>query len=78
MGSTERSVSIVTGAAIKLLLDVGQEAEMTRPVSLGGVSVDIVEDVDKDKEEGDEQRHAARDDVGWDEEGDPGDQDKEA
>ena len=31
MGSTERSVSIVTGAAIKLLLDVGQEAEMTRP-----------------------------------------------
>ena len=31
MGSAERGVSIVTGAAIKLLLDVGQEAEMTRP-----------------------------------------------
>ena len=30
MGSAERGVSIVTGAAIKLLLDVGQEAEMTR------------------------------------------------
>ena len=29
MGSTGRGVSIVTGAAIKLLLDVGQEAEMT-------------------------------------------------
>ena len=31
MGSAGREVSIMTGAAIKLLLDVGQEAEMTRP-----------------------------------------------
>ena len=52
--------------------------DSSEALSLGGVSVDIVEDIDKDKEEGDEQRHAARDDVGWDEEGDPGDQDKEA
>ena len=52
--------------------------DSSEALSLGGVSVDIVEDVDEDEEEGDEQRHAARDDVGWDEEGDPGDQDKEA
>ena len=47
-------------------------------LSLGGVGVDVVEDIDKDEEEGDEQRHATRDDVGGNEEGDPGDQDEEA
>ena len=39
---------------------------------LRGVGVDVVEDVDEDEEEGDEERHAARYDVGGDEEADPG------
>ena len=43
--------------------------------SVGG---DSVEDVDEDEEEGDEERHAAGDDVRGDEEGDPGDHDEEA
>ena len=36
------------------------------------VGVDVVEDVDEDEEESDEERHAARYDVGGDEEADPG------
>ena len=36
-----------------------------------------VENIDEDEEEGDEQRHPARDDLGRDEEGDPGDDDEE-
>ena len=47
-------------------------------LGFGGVGVDVVEDVDKDEEESDEQRHAPGDDVGRDEEGDPGDEDEEA
>ena len=46
--------------------------------SLWGVGVDVVEDVDEDEEESDEERHAARYDVGGDEEADPGHEHEQA
>ena len=60
--------------------DAGQHPHLDggQSLGLGGVGVDVIEDVDEDKEEGDEERHAAGDDVRGDEEGDPGDQDEEA
>ena len=45
---------------------------------LGWVSLDGVEDVDEDEEDGDEETHPARDALGVDKEADPADHDKEA
>ena len=45
---------------------------------LGWVSLDGVEDVDEDEEDGDEETHPARDALGVDEEADPADDDEEA
>ena len=45
---------------------------------LGWVSLDGVEDVDEDEEDGDEETHPARDALGVDKEADPADDDEEA
>ena len=60
--------------------DAGQHPHLDsgEALSFGWVGVDVVEDVDEDKEESDKQRHAPRDDVRGDEEWDPRDQDEEA
>ena len=45
--------------------------DCSEALSLGGIGVDIVENVDEDKEEGDEQSHAARYNVWRNQEGYP-------
>ena len=52
--------------------------DSSEALSFGGVGVDIVEYVDEDEEEGDQQRHAPRNDVGRNEERDPGNQHEKA
>ena len=59
--------------------NTGQHPDLNggETLCLGTVGVYIVEDVDQDKEEGDEERHPAGDNVRGDEEADPGDKDEE-
>ena len=59
--------------------DTGQHPYLNgcQTLCLGTVGVDIVEDVDQDKEERDEESHPAWDNVGGNEEADPGDQDEQ-
>ena len=54
--------------------DAGQHPDLNgcQALGLGRVRVDVVEDVDEHEEESDQERHAPGDDVGGDEERDPG------